>query len=227
MNKKSCGTWVVFSVAAYAAVSGLVFGGLSSALAASRELIRNGNFEGSGLAGWRATASNGGADGTFVKSPVGSATLLSTRPTAANSQGGTSYAVCDQSNPSYQIIAQKFRIPRKARRVILAYEMFAQSFAPVVANPAGFSLAAANQQARVDLLKGNFALEHVGVGVIQRLYTKGADAVSPVTGTPYKRYRFDITRKAKPGRLYQIRFGVAVTANNLNLGLDNVSVKSR
>ena len=63
--------------------------------------------------------------------------------------------------------------------------------------------------------------------MLERLYTKGTDAVTGGgTYAPYKRYRFDITRKVKPGRSYQIRFAAIARGDTINLGVDNVSVKA-
>jgi hypothetical protein len=199
-----------------------------SARAAGRELIRNGGFETGDLQNWsQLYDSNGTTFGSFTKSAVGANTPRSSRTTSANPAGGTSFAVSDQNNVSYQILFQKFRIPRGTRRVIMTYQMFVRSEASVVSNPAVFStVAGANQQARVDLLKGTASDLNTTSGVVAQLYSNGADAVSPASPLPYLRYRFNLSRKVTPGKTYKIRFGTVVSAGALNLGVDNVSVKA-
>jgi hypothetical protein len=199
-----------------------------NAKAAGRELIRNGGFETGNLQNWsQLYDSNGTTFGSFTKSPVGAATPRQALATAANPAGGTSFALSDQRNVSYQILFQKFRVPRGTRRVIMTYQMFVTTMAPVVFNPAVFSTAAGpNQQARVDLLKGTASDLDTTSGVVAQLYTIGADAVTPPSPVPYLRYRFNLSRKVTPGKTYKIRFGTVVSAGALNLGVDNVSVKA-
>ncbi len=127
----------------------LVSSAFNSISAAPRELIRNGGFETGELSNWSTVFSDGGVVGSFVKLAVAGNTPRSGRPTAANPSGGTSFAVSDQNNVSYQILFQKFRIPRGTRRVIMTYQMFVRSDAAVVFNPTVFSTSAGpNQQAR-------------------------------------------------------------------------------
>ncbi len=199
-----------------------------SARAAGRELVRNGDFESGDLAHWtRLYDNNGETFGSFVKWAVGANTPRSGHATAPNPQGGTSFALSDQNNVSYQVLFQKIRIPRGTRRVILTYQMFVRSGAALVFNPIAFStMAGPNQQARVDLIKGASSNLTTTNGVVKRLYGKGADAVSPAAALPYSRYRFDLSRKVSSGRSYKIRFGTVTSAGSLNLGVDNVSVKA-
>lgn len=199
--------------------------GTGTAMAKDRELIKNGTFSG-GLANWTTLASDGGVVGSFTAATVGVASPRSGEATPANPAGGTLYALADQNNNSYQVLAQSFRVPRTAKRVILSYQMFAHSQAATVLNPALFDIVGANQQARVDLLKGASPLT-VTSGFARVLYNRGADAVSSPTPPPFLSYRFNVTRDVKAGRTYKIRFLAAATAEVMNLGVDNVSVKAR
>ncbi len=199
--------------------------GSGTAMAKDRELIKNGTFS-SGLANWTTLASDGGVVGSFSAAAVGAAAPRSGEPTPANPAGGALYALADQDNKSYQVLAQSFRVPRSAKRVLLSYQMFAHSQAATVRNPALFDLSGNNQQARVDLLKSSSALTATA-GFARVLYNRGADAVSLVTPPPFITYRVNVTRNVKAGRTYKIRFLAAVTAGEMNLGVDNVSVKVR
>ncbi len=59
----------------------------------------------------------------------------------------------------------------------------------------------------VDLLTGTASPLSTTNGVVQQLYTTGADVSVPTPPpAPYRNYRFNITRKAKPGKTYRIRF---------------------
>lgn len=197
----------------------------TSSHARTRELIRNGTFA-QGLSRWTTTGSDP-MIAKFFSDGVGSTTPTTMGTTAPNPKGGALYAVTDQSGSSFTILLQKFRVPKGAKRVILGYQMFAHSKAPTTLNPAVFDTSGTNQQARVDLLKGNSPATGLGGNIVKPLYTKGADAVNSINPVPFRSYRFNITRQAKPGRTYQIRFATTVTENNLHLGVDNVSVKSR
>lgn len=199
--------------------------GTGTAMAKNRELIKNGTFS-SGLANWTTLASDGGVVGSFTAAAVGVAAPRSGEATAANPAGGTLYALADQSNKSYQVLAQSFRVPRTAKRVLLSYQMFAHSQAAPVLNPALFDIVGVNQQARVDLLKGASPLTATS-GIARVLYNRGADAVSSPTPPPFIAYRFNLSRTVKAGRTYKIRFLAAATEEVMNLGVDNVSVKAR
>lgn len=197
----------------------------ATAHAAGRELIRNGGFQTGTLSSWTVTTSEGGLIGNCFNSAVGTTTPMSNTPTPANPRGGTRYAVFDQTGASFQTLSQRFRIPRKFKRVILSYQMFVQSKSAVVLNPAGFDLTNTNQQARVDLLSGSAPTLSTSGGVIRRLYSKGADVVPPATLAPYKSYRINITKSVRKGKFYRLRFGTISGTNVINLGVDNVSVR--
>jgi hypothetical protein len=196
-----------------------------TAMAKNPELIRNGDFS-SGLANWTVLASDGGVVGSFTAAAVGAVTPRSNDATPANPAGGALYALADQNNKSYQVLAQTFRVPRSTKRVLLSYQMFAHSGAATVLNPALFDIVGANQQARVDLLKGGSALMATS-GIAKVLYNRGADAVASATPPPFTTYRLNLTRKVKAGRTYTIRFLAAATEEVMKLGVDNVSVKAR
>ncbi len=209
-------------------ISLVAFGTLLSTGTSSgrdRELIKNGKFE-SALANWTVVSSNGGAQGNFISDNVGSTIPGPNAPTAANPAGGALYAVSVHSGPSYQILAQRFRVPKSAKRVRASYQMFVHSAAAITRNPALFDITGTNQQGRVDILKGGSSLLATG-GFAKTLYNLGADAVSSPTAIPYRSYRFNLTRNLKAGRTYQIRFAATVTESPLFLGVDNVSVKAR
>lgn len=199
--------------------------GTATAMAKNRELIKNGSFS-SGLANWTTLASDGGVVGSFTAAAVGVAAPRSGEATPLNPAGGTLYALADQNNRSYQVLAQSFRVPRTAKRVILTYQMFAHSQAATVLNPALFDIVGVNQQARVDLLKGASPLTATS-GFARVLYNRGADAVASPTPPPFLSYRFNLSRNVKAGRTYKIRFLAAATEEVMNVGVDNVSVKAR
>ena len=193
--------------------------------AGPRELIKNGNFE-KRLNKWRIESSDP-SQGWIYADGVGSPTPLSGHLTRNNRRGGRKYAITDQRGPSYVIMRQKFRIPRGARKVILNYQMFADSLDPIIQLQNAFNLDKPNQQARVDLLKGGARSKDLKGGVVKKLYTKGADTVEAPNPPRYRKYRINLTPDVKPGRNYQIRFSVTATEDEFFLGVDNVSVKAR
>jgi len=194
--------------------------------AAPKELIKNGSFS-PGLSQWRVISSTGGVGSNFFAHPINTLTPLSGNPTGAAPGGGATFAVSDQGTGSFQVLAQKFRVPRDTRRVILSYRMFIRSTSAVAIAPNPFDLTpGSNQQGRVELLKGEAGPLATGSSVVKALYQKGADAVLPPAALPFKRYRFNLTRLVEPGKSYRLRFLAVATTSPLNLGVDSVSVKS-
>ena len=188
------------------------------------ELISNGNFETGNLSGWTIpifpAITNSG--GWFVDAP-GTTTPLSGHSTAGNGLGGNYYAVTDQTWTSTHALSQTFTVPGPASSVILSFQMFANDYHGVaIVDPIGLDhTGPANQHARVDILNSAAPPFETGAGVLAN-YFLGVD--SGVDPNPYTTYTFDITALVGTGGSYTLRFAQVDNQNNLNLGVDNVSI---
>jgi hypothetical protein len=195
--------------------------------AAAQQLLTNGTFETGTLTGWTLTTDSG--SGSVFNSTPGSATPLSSHPTAANATGGTSYAVADQTGASTTALTQTFTVPPGGGTTTLTFQMFVNNWTglPAIIDPSGLSASGPpNQHARVDLLTAAATPFDTGAGVIRNFYI-GSDPNDPnTTLNPYTNYSFDITSNVGGGGggTFQIRFAQVNNQFYLTQGVDNVSI---
>jgi hypothetical protein len=128
--------------------------------------------------------------------------------------------------PGTKILSQSFTIAPGASSVVLSFSMFVNSAGGQALNPIGLDFTdGANQQGRVDLLRGTAGLFDTGAGVLGNFY-QGVDA-----GTNphmYTNYSFDITSLVGSGGNFILRFAEVDNLNvlKLNMGVDNVSINT-
>lgn len=195
---------------------------LSSAHAASVELLTNGDFETGTFAGWTATTRTG-SNGSLAISTPGTITPNGGQATAANPLGGTAYAVTSQNGPGAYSLMQAFTVNPSATSVMLTFQMFANNYAAeTFFGEQGLDFAGvANQHARVDLLSSTAGPFDLGAVELANFYL-GAD-LGP-NPNPYTSYMFDITSLVGAGGTYQLRFAQVDNQLFFNMGVDNVSV---
>lgn len=200
---------------------------LSSATAATSQLLTNGDFETGTFAGWT-TSTQAGSQGSISIDTPGTLTPQSGQPTAPALPGnGASYSVTDQGGPGTYSLTQSFTVPAGTSSVILAFEMFVnnQAGGPAIVGVEGLDhTGGANQHARVDLLSSTAGAFDTGAGVLSNFYL-GVDpfATNPNAFSPYS---IDITGLVTPGGTYQIRFAQTDNQGNFNQGVDNVSIRA-
>src|SRR5262245_43093016 len=166
-------------------VAGLVVALATTGRLRAGELITNGGFE-SGLTGWTVVDAPGG-NGTFsVQSGTASPVNGDPVPTPP---GGVNAAMSDGQGPGSHVLYQDFVVPTSSAGVmLLQFDLFlgnrAGDFFTPTDGSLDFSIAAFNQQARVDLLLGGTDPFSVAAGdVLMNIYqTKPGDpAVSGYT----------------------------------------------
>ena len=188
------------------------------------QILNNGGFE-SGLAGWTTTDALG-SDGTFAvqtgtTSPINGDTV----PAPA---GGTKAAMTDGAGPGSHLLYQDFVVVSAAGVATLSFDLFIGNRAELFATPApgslDFGINAANQQARIDILKGSAtAFSLVGSDVLLNVYqSNSGDAL--ISG--YTHLSFDVTGlvNANLGTTLRLRFAEVDNLAPLQLGVDNVSL---
>lgn len=190
--------------------------------AAAGELIVNGGFE-SGLSGWTLADLPGG-DGTFslqsgLASPVNGAAVPAP-------PGGTFAAMTDALGPGTHVLYQDFVIPVGVSAAELRFDLFLGNRAGDFFTPAGgsldFSIAAFNQQARVDILRAGSDPFSVASGdVLRNLYqtNPGDPAVSGYTTIVADLGAF---LAAHGGETLRLRFAEADNVGPFQMGVDNV-----
>lgn len=190
--------------------------------AAAAELLVNGNFETGTYAGWT-TGVQAGSSGDIQLDAPGTTTPIAGFPTPANAAGGNFYSVTDQGGPGAYVLLQSFTVPVGATQVLLSFEQFVQTDAPVSINAAGLDYNAfPNQHARVDILTAAAgAFSTAAADVVSNLYI-GIDGTVPRPA--YTAYAFDLTALLTPGLTYQLRFGQVDNQGFFNQGVDNVSI---
>jgi hypothetical protein len=150
-----------------------------------------------------------------------------TTPQSASSTvgpaAGTFYAVSDGSGPGASTLIQPFTVSGPVSSVTLSFSLFANSYAGVAINPAGldWTVLAANQFARVDILKAGASAFDTGSGVLGNFYL-GAD--SSANPHAYTTDSFNITSLVGAGGTFQLRFAEVNNLSVFNLGVDNVSI---
>ena len=192
----------------------------SAILLPGSQLITNGGFETGSFSGWTVVSQAGSTGNFFVLS--GDTTPLSGSATVGPASGSF-YAVSDQTGPSALVLLQPFTVSGPLSSVVLSFSMFANSYGEVSINAGGldYTVAGANQHARVDILSSGATPFDTGSGVLANFFL-GAD--SGPNPHAYTNYSFDITSLVGAGGTFQLRFAEVDNVNFFNLGVDNVSV---
>jgi hypothetical protein len=193
------------------------------AVYASAELLTNGGFETGDLTAWTYDELPGSAGLMPVISatvtPIGGYTVDS--PTE-----GTYHVVSDQDGPTTDGILQEFTLPGGHSVVSLTFDMFVMDLSgdgPIDAGNLDHT-GESNQHARVDILSATAGTFDVGAGVVRNLY-KDVDGYDPVLS--YIAYSFDLSGDLTAGETYVIRFAQTDNLGPVNMGIDNVSIRSR
>ena len=186
--------------------------GLVISSAAARELIADGSFD-HGAAQWESEARG---DGEWYLTDVGSLTPVSGSPTSAEGGARDNYVVSDQRGATTLALFQSFSVPPGARPVVLSFDMFVNDWS----NQSSFD---PNQTARVDILTADAPVFDLGDGVVVNAFV-GTDG-GPLPN-PFAHYVFDITPFVDAGGEFQIRFLIRNSLQNLNQGVDNVSIRA-
>jgi hypothetical protein len=192
----------------------------SACLTYGSQLVTNGGFETGSLAGWTATLQAGSAGNLFA---LGGSMMPLSGMSTVGPASGSFYAVSDQSAPGTFALIQPFTVSGPVSDVVLSFSLFANSYGGVFVNPAGldWTVPAANQFARVDILSAGASPFDTGSGVLMNFYL-GAD--SGPNPHPYTNYSFDITSLVGAGGTFQLRFAEVNNIDVFNLGVDNVSI---
>jgi hypothetical protein len=202
--------------------------GLSVPASAVTELISNGGFETGDFTGWTVFDQPGSAGSFFIDDADGSTPFA--LPTVGPASGSF-YAVSDQIFFTATALIQSFTVAGPASSVILSFDMFVNSFAGSIVDPAGLDILldpgsitpiAPNQHARVDILSAAAGPLDTGAGVLGNFYL-GVDPLGS-NPNPYTSYSFDITSLVGAGGTFRLRFAEVNNSNNLNQGVDNVSI---
>ncbi|MFO0953305.1 MAG: PEP-CTERM sorting domain-containing protein [Isosphaeraceae bacterium] len=195
--------------------------------ARAADLIVNGSFE-LGFNGW-VRADQAGGDGTFSLQ-TGTASPINGLPVAAPPAGLTA-AMSDGGGPGSHVLYQDFVVTSApTNQNLLTLQLFISNSAQNFFTPAGgtldFSVAAFNQQARIDIMKGGTNPFSVAAAdVLQNIYqTKAGDPL--VSG--YSTIKADLTAvlAANVGQTLRLRIAEVDNVNLFNLGVDAVSISA-
>jgi hypothetical protein len=190
------------------------------------EILTNGGFE-SGFSGWTRVDSLG-SDGTFAlqtgtMSPVN-------RTTVPAPPGSPTAAMTDALGPGSHVFHQDFTLTSAVDNAVLSFSLFvgnrAGSFYVPASGTLDFSVAAFNQQARVDLLLGSASPFSVaGSDVLLNAFqtSPGSAAVSGYTSFSVSVASILNSHLNTPLRL---RFAETDNVSNFQFGVDNVSLQT-
>ena len=183
---------------------------------AGAALITNGDFETGSLSPWQQTNSPDG----FWEAYTGTSAppFMGTVPIPPQ---GSHAAITVQNDVSTQFLYQDIKLPPGGsvnQLSLLAYYQTSAGFL----SPENLSTANPNQQYRIDVIKPSAPIDSVASGdvLLNILRTRTGD---PLT-LPATQKVADLTPFA--GQTVRLRFAVVVTNNELNGGVDAVSVKS-
>ncbi len=192
----------------------------------SAELIANGGFE-SGLSGWT-TVDLLGSDGTF-QLQSGLASPVNSVPVPAP-PGGSFAAMSDAQGPGSHVLYQDIFIPVGFTEAELRFDLYlgnrADDFFIPDPDSLDFSIAAFNQQARVDILLAGADPFSTDAGdILMNLYrTLPGDA--PVSS--YTTIVADLSSLVSSlgGQTIRLRFAETDNVDLFQLGVDNVSLNA-
>ena len=193
--------------------------------ASASQLLTNGDFETGTFASWTVLNSSFGdpAGSWFIDTP-GTTRPVSGIPTLATGgiPHGNFYAVSDQISFGSHVLLQTFNVPVGDTSVILTWDMFVNNYADseVCCLPV---LAAGDQIAKVDILTATASAFNDSGGVLQNCFVGAPPGFNP---HPFASFACDITNAVSGGGTFQLRFGEADFAGNLNMGIDNVALNA-
>jgi hypothetical protein len=201
----------------------------------SAELIQNGGFESFGPDVYSITSWNTAEEGILgsVLAQSGTVTDASGRNTVG-AASGTFYGLLDAAQISNQALFQTFTTGA-VNSATLSFQMFVnnQSANGTQINNTGLDYTTggtydANQHVRVDLLTaGAGAFSTSSADVMQSFYLGGSNGNNVIGGdvaNPYLNYSFDISSLIAGGGTYTLRFASVANENQMQLGIDNVSL---
>ena len=210
---------------------------LSSHSAASMadELIQNGGFELAGVDAYMVPFWSVAEAGILGSVLVEQDTI--TDGSGRNTVGaasGSYYGLLDSAAPSQQAFYQSFTTAA-ASAATLTFQMFVnnQSSNGTQINATGLDYTTgetydANQHVRVDVLHaGADVFSTSSADIAQSLYLGGANGNSIIGGdmaNPYVSYTFDLSSLLASGGTYTLRFASVTNEDQLQLGIDNVSL---
>jgi len=197
----------------------LALGGGFSAHAGVLQLITNGGFATGDLTGWSEFDQAGGSGSWFVSSTTTSPLSGFADP---GPDGGTYFALTDQTGPGSHMLIQSFTVPLGTTDIDLSFDMFSddQDGGPFCGST-DYTVTP-TQCARVDILTAGAGPFDLGGSVVDNLY----DSASTVTEgpNPWVSYNFDLTGVLTPGDTYQLRFAETDNQDFFQQGVDNVSI---
>jgi PEP-CTERM motif len=215
----------------------LVFMGMSalSLPSLSAELIQNGGFESYGANVYSITSWGVAEEGILGSVLVENDTV--TDASGRNTVGvasGSYYGLLDSASISNQALYQSFSTVA-ASSAILTFQMFVnnQSANGTQINTSGLDYTTGgsydpNQHVRVDVLNSGASVFSINsTDVAQNLYLGGSNGNSFIGGdvaNPYVTYSFDLSSLLSVGGTYTLRFASVTNENQLQLGIDNVSL---
>ncbi|MDX6689700.1 MAG: hypothetical protein QOG15_1157 [Solirubrobacteraceae bacterium] len=196
--------------------------GLLAAPAASAATLVNGGFESGDLTGWTTSETSAGSSLWTVYSGAGPLPLSGN--TVPGAIEGTYAAVTDQTNASTQILYQDVTLEPGIKHR-LNFVVYYESQAPIaIPSPdtLDWTVAANNQQYRVDIMDPTAAVDSVAAG----------DVLAPVFQTqpasplalPPTAQAFDLSPFA--GQTVRIRFAAVSNSFYLQAHVDAVSITS-
>jgi hypothetical protein len=196
----------------------IAVGLLSAPAAAGAAIVNNGDFETGNFSGWQVANSGPGqwVVYTGTSTPDGEIDL----PAPPE---GTHAAVTEQSNPSRQILYQDIAIPTGGSvnqlSLITYYIADASILSP---DSLGFPPPPFSEQYRIDVIKPTAPLDSVApadiLATVFRTFAGDPAEIAPTTKTA------DLSAFA--GQTVRLRLAVVADVNELNAGVDAVSLKS-
>jgi hypothetical protein len=181
---------------------------------ASAGLVNNGDFETGTLSGWQTSNTPLGDWEAYTGTNVDGFTV------PAPPQG-THAAITVQGEESRQILYQDVTLPPGGSVNQLSLFAYYVSRAPIF-SPDTLSIAVPNQQYRIDVMKPGAPIDSVApddiLATVFRTVTGDPQELAPTIKTA------DLSAFA--GQIVRLRFAAAVTDNELNAGVDAVSIAS-
>ncbi|KAF1028819.1 MAG: hypothetical protein GAK34_03960 [Delftia tsuruhatensis] len=198
--------------------------------AQAAELLANGSFEqnsGPGslvFTGWQ-SVSQAGSKGGFAAQQ---GTRGSITPVAVPAPPDGAFALMsDQPGPGSHVLYQDVAIPA-GRPATLSARVHVQNAAKVAAAPAtlDYTVAAPNQQVRIDVMNPAAAPDSLGAGVLANVFQwPPATAPGPsASGSGYQSLQFDLSAYA--GQTVRLRIAEVDNRQSLFFGVDALSVWS-
>jgi hypothetical protein len=196
------------------AVAATALGILAVPGSAGAAIVNNGDFETGTLSGWQTDIQGPSAWVAYSGTTVGMFTV-------PDPPQGNFAAITTQNNPSRQILYQDVTVPpggSASRLSLLAYYTAA---APIL-SPDTLSIGVPNEQYRIDVMRPSAPVDSVApsdvLATVFRTLTGDPDTLGPTQKT--------VDLSAFAGQTIRLRAAVAVTDNELNGGLDAVSIES-